>query len=93
MYVLTLTREERQAIDFVGHRYSNGNELFDLLMRCEWDDVEWDEGEDIEFNIPEHVAWEIRENAWWEDGDCEFSFPCFAPELAKKLTTFCEFLI
>tara|TARA_Y100000034_G_C6682479_1_gene300055 strand:- start:376 stop:660 length:285 start_codon:yes stop_codon:yes gene_type:complete len=94
MYTLTLTHEDRKAIDWVGHRYSNGDDLFDLL----WDSIvvgpaivgkKWDDDIDITFHIPEHIAWQIKENAEQEDG----FWPCFADELAIKMQAFCDSIV
>ena len=58
MYTQTLTAGEREAIDWVGGRYSNGDDLADLLMRCGRDgEAEWDDDCDITFRIPELRAY------------------------------------
>lgn len=97
-YTLTLTAGERRAIDWIGHRYSNGHQLFLLLFvesNCSPDYVDWDtHGSmyslmDITFTVPEHVAWQIRDNAENEDG----SWPCFAPELAAKMQQFVDSVV
>jgi hypothetical protein len=70
MYSLTLTADERAAIDWVGYRYSNGDELYNLLWGASKqspDDADWDDPRDITFSIPESVAWAIAENADNED--------------------------
>lgn len=91
MYHLTLTLAERKAIDWIGHRYSNGDELFKLLWGCEnhQPDEDWDFDGDITFDVPQHVAWEIRDNAESEDG----FWPCFAPDLAEKMQAFCDSIV
>lgn len=96
MYSLTLTRNERRAIDWVGHRHSNGNDLADLLCQCEQKtspgyegELDWNEGEDITFFVPEHIAWQIAENAESEDG----LWPCFAKELANKMQAFVDGIV
>ena len=95
MYKLTLTREERNAIDWVGYRYSNGDDLKELICKCtnyksdHYTDNAWVEAENITFYIPEHIAWQIADNAREEDGDGEYTFPCFASELAEKMIAFC----
>lgn len=89
MYKLTLTNSERQAIDWIGERYTNGNDLFDLLLDAKWSHEEWNSQDDIDFQIPESIAWQIAENARQEDGDNEYTFPCFAPELEQKMLAFC----
>lgn len=82
MYHLTLTLSERQAIDWVGYRYPHGDELYEILMDCIPDDVEWRDLGDITFDIPEDIALEIEELLW------ESKFECFSEELASKLVRF-----
>ncbi len=89
MHTLTLTMEERQAIDWVGHRYSNGDDLFDLLQEC--NEEEWDIDSDITFTLPSNTLAEIAQNARDEDGDHQFNFPCFSDELTDKLRAVCKF--
>lgn len=99
MYKLTLTREDRKAIDWVGYRYSNGDELYDLLIRCEFVESyidlreEWISNRNITFIVPEHIAWQIADNARNEDGDFPYNFPCFSDELTSKMMLFCESII
>ena len=105
MYTLTLTHEDRKAIDWVGHRYSNGDDLFLLLWAKEvrknngCDDIEplevdWDCDADITFHIPEHIAWKIKENAETEAWGTIYGFwPCFADELAIKMQAFCDSIV
>ena len=96
MYTLTLTSGQRQAIDFVGDRYAHGDNLFDILMGCEWHDetdraevVEWDSSEDITFWIPEHRAWEINEIR----EDCKGLWDCFDAELVGVMDSFCDKIV
>lgn len=91
-YKLTLTLSERMAIDWIGDRYTNGDELFSLLQFCEGtspEDADWDDERDLTFDVPEHVAWAIRDNAEREDG----TWPCFSPDLASKLQAFCDAIV
>ena len=87
MYKLALTASERQAIDWVGYRYSHGDDLYKLLCKCDWfpNDRDWDSPKEIEFAVSENIAWQIadigEESNWFWD--------CFAEELARKLTDFC----
>ena len=97
-YELTLSRDERKAIEWIGYRYSNGDDLFDLLCKCDYISEHktsnaWDSESDITFLIPEYIAWEIAENAEKEDGDFVYNFPCFAYNFAHKLRLFCENLV
>lgn len=97
MYTLTLTREERKAIDWVGFRYAHGTELYQALADCNWHaqhrvsdsadelDIAWDGDYDITFLIPECVAWEIHNIG----EDCNWLWDCFSPELSYKLNQFC----
>jgi hypothetical protein len=87
MYNLTLTHDERMAIQFVGHRYSNGDDLYLLLWansRIQPDDEDWDAPCDLTFTFPEHIAWQISENAEREEG----RFPLFRPSLVAKMEEF-----
>jgi hypothetical protein len=101
-YTLTLTKSERDAIDWISDRYSNGYALYRLLWLdtpedCitinqphAWDESPgWDSDCDIKFRVPEHVAWQIKDNAESEDGH----WPCFSPELASKMQTFIDGII
>jgi hypothetical protein len=88
-YRLTLTASERRAFDWVGDRYSTGDEWSGLLCACMGPDDEWSADGDITFGIPEHVAWELRDLAEQED----FQFPCFARQLTAKLLNFCESIV
>jgi hypothetical protein len=81
-YRLTLTRDERSAIDWIGDRYWNGDTLSDLLWSDYEGDVEWDDDKDITFSVPWDKAQEIAE--YVED---EF-IPCFDDELTKKINMF-----
>jgi len=85
MYSLTLTAEEREAMDWIGHRYAHGNALSDILTECmaEWD--EWDHEGDLTFMIPEHKAWEINDLLQGED----FELACLCGKFAEKLISFC----
>jgi hypothetical protein len=85
MYSLTLSRSERQAIDWVGYRYGHGDDLFRLLASLEWGEQEWDQLEPMTFNVDEPTAWaiaEIRE-------ECEGRWDCFASPLVEKMEEFC----
>ncbi len=86
MYRLTLTREERKAIDWVGPRYAHGNDLFSVLLDYIPEDKEWDSEEDITFNLPEHVAWRIREIA----EEVNHQWDCFSEALSRKMEDFLE---
>ena len=101
-YQLILTASERQAIDWVGHRYGHGDALYKLLwLESEAtpinDDYEpsldlWDGWCDtcpIMFTIPEYAAWQIREIG----EECEYRWDCFAYELTNKLNHFCDSIV
>lgn len=93
-YTLTLTRGERQAIDWVGHRYAHGDDLYDLLCESDWDvhaccsqeeDWGWLADCPITFNLTEPQAWELLEIA----EESEHRWDCFSPELVAKVEQFC----
>lgn len=91
MYNLTLTSEERKAIDWIGNRYATGYELYHLLfVRCEQSPEEdWDFDGDLTFMIPEYVAWEIQDLAEQEGN----LWPCFADEFKQKMISFIDSII
>ncbi len=84
MYKLSLTKSERDAIDWVGHRYANGNDFADLLLQCMPENTEWDDPYSITFQILEHLAWRIQEIA------DESGWTCFAGSFVEKLDAFLE---
>lgn len=84
MYRLTLTKGERDAVDWVGGRYRHGTDLCRLLCgQCNREPAEadWDDDVEITFVIPEPAAWELNEIIE-EDG-----LACFAEELRAKFYT------
>lgn len=84
-YSLTLTHDERRAIDWVGHRYSNGDRLYLALQHIDVkstpDEADWDHAVDITYNLPEHIAWRIQEIAEEDNG----LWPCFGSALTEKM--------
>lgn len=85
MYQLTLTADERRAIDWVGNRYAHGNDLYSALCDCPCqtpEDADWDADCDITYHVPEHVAWAIGEVI---DAD---NLACFGDGLREKLYRF-----
>lgn len=94
MYKLVLTKGDRDAIDWVGGRYSTGNDLRKLLITCEYEgEGEWDEPGDIMFDIPEHTAWEIKELIDEETNGGRTSIPCFDRSLSEKLWEFVDKIV
>lgn len=92
MYKLTLTKPERMAIDWVGNRYSHGDDLRKILMSCETDapildedDDYWNLDVDITFNIVENEAWKI----FHMGEESNYLWDCFDDDLCQKLDTFC----
>lgn len=86
MYKLTLTKEERKAIDWIGHRYRHGNELRDILdysPQTDGAELEWDDGGAATYDLSESDAWTICEIV--EEG-----LDCFDPDLCAKLHDFAE---
>jgi hypothetical protein len=82
-YGLTLTKSERKAINWIGHRYRHGDEFRRLLMECSStpDDADWDDERDIKYTIPEHIAWAMAEII--DEG-----LDCFSDEFCDKLLAF-----
>lgn len=93
MYTLTLTLNERKAIDWVGDRYGHGHDLYKLIFvgGCESDppEADWDHPTDVSFAISEHVAWQIQQIG----EECEYRWDCFSPEFANKLNSFCDKIV
>ena len=89
-YELVLTSADRQAIDWIGDRYSHGYDLFKLLWNVDTistpDDVDWESNETIIFSLPKHIVQKILRNA--EEEDVPWS--CFSDELANKLNDLIE---
>jgi hypothetical protein len=91
-YTLTLTADERRAIDWVGNRYATGDELRDRLetgIGHDDDEQQWDDKGPVTFSLTEADAWEVRELCEQE----EFLYPCFSPELAAKLQALCDSIV
>ena len=92
MYTLTLTSDERKAVDWIGNRYGHGNDLYKALVKGDWqenDEWGWYGEGDITFTLPEYLAWQIRDIG----EECEYRWDCFAEPLAAKLTEFCEKIV
>lgn len=98
MYTLIITSGERDAFDFVGDRYNNGDAMADILRSCMPDGEEfaaqaWYEPGDVTIKIPEHKAWEIRE--LYEE-DCQgghSGWAMFADELVEKMQEFVDSIV
>lgn len=84
MYTLTLTSDERRAMDWIGDRYEHNN-LYNLykLLCVNSVKVFYIDG-DIKFTIPENIAWQIKNLL--QNGE----FECCAESLVEKLVKFCE---
>jgi hypothetical protein len=73
MYRLTLTRDDRSAMDWIGQRYSHGNALWSKLELSEGVEIsgsEWDQEGDRCYVIPEGVAWDVAELMRQDDMTC-----------------------
>jgi hypothetical protein len=90
MHRLTLTQAERNAIDWIGHRYGNGTDLYRLLwVHSSYSpEVDWDYPGNITFDIPEDIGWNIAEIREEEGG-----WPCFEPLLCDKLDALVDSIV
>lgn len=90
MYRLTLTGQERRAINWIGNRYAHGDKLAHLLwIECEYpNDADWLGADDITFTISEYCAYEIKEIGY----DCNHRWDYFAPALRDKMNDFIEMI-
>lgn len=90
MYSLTLTKDEREAFDWVGGRYSSsGYDMAQLIQEGIPSESSWDDAGDITFSIPEHIAWEMQDLAESEN----FEFACLADSLVSKLWRFLDTIV
>jgi hypothetical protein len=80
-YKLTLTETERDAFDWVGARYSNGDDMRRIFCEYLPEGMDWCQPGDITFDLPEHAAWQIKELSEKDDN----LFPCFSPDLVTKM--------
>ena len=87
-YKLTLTHDERKAIDWIGNRYFHGDELYHLLMDSIkfYNTLEntWIDPITITYEIPEHLAWSIKDGIESEN----YELTCFNDKLKNKLLKF-----
>ena len=90
-YSLTLSESERDAFDWVGHRYSStGFDMASMIQEGMPEDKEWGDSKgDITFNIPEWAAWQMAELAQSE----EHQWPCFSENLAQKMSAFVDAIV
>lgn len=88
MYTLTLTKDERLAFEWIGDRYAAG-EVMRTLVQCLTGDDSWEQDGDMTFTVPEPYAWAIKHLAEDEDG----LWPCFSPELTRKMNDFIERIV
>ena len=90
-YRLTLSLSDRRAIDFVGGRYSCGDELWALLHEsgvvC-FADNEWNEEGDFIYNLPEWAAWNLCDLMREDTEDMETNHPLLGGEVWDKLVDF-----
>ena len=73
MYFMTLTKDDRQAIDWIGDRYSHGSDLKKILESEEVKtspDADWESDLDITYHLPEYKAWELKEIVEEGNLDC-----------------------
>lgn len=90
MYKLTLSADDRSAIDWVGNRYSHGDDLFKAIMGGDSENKSdcWSESEgDITFILPEAIAWDVTDIINGSNLDC------FGEALCRKLRSFADRIV
>jgi len=101
-YKLTLTKEDRKAIDWIGDRYSGAPAVYHACSIAAHDAInagaseesyDWDENGDITYVIPEYLAWGISEAAESDMDGGHSAWPCFAPSLRDKLNSFLDSIV
>lgn len=93
-YTLTLTKADRDAIDWVGDRYSGAPAIFKVWQETETNpERDWSDDGDFTLVIPEHLAWEIRDAAESDAEGGHSTWPCFAPSLKNKLDAFLDSIV
>ncbi len=63
MYTITLRKDDRRAIDWVGDRYGHGTDLRRVLEGeavTAVPDQGWESDLAITYHLPEHLAWEVK---------------------------------
>ncbi len=90
MYSITLNKNDRQAIDWIGDRYSHGSDLKQIL---ESEDVKpspdepWESGQEITYRLPEYKAWELKEIVEEGNLDCINLGSNLAQELTRLVSS------
>ena len=93
VYTLTLTKADRDAIDWVGDRYSGAACIHGAYQKLGVNVGSWDDEGDLTLIMPEHVAWGIQEGAEMDASGGHPTWPCFAPELKAKLDAFLDSIV
>ena len=91
MYILILTASERRAMEWVGHRYSHGDDLVELLTLTAMDMDRWNSDETLAVHLRESLAWEVRDLL--EESREGLTYACFSDSLSAKLNAFCDSII
>jgi len=94
-YKLTLTKGDRDAIDWIGDRYSGAPAIRTAFQHSPFTDldIEWDDEGTVTFDVPEHFAWAIQQAAEEDMAGGYSAWPCFAPELRDKLNAFLDSIV
>lgn len=98
MYKLTLTRDERKAIDWLGECYRHGHELYTLLCVGDWTTesgneltADWDCADALVITMPEYIAWEVKELI--DDSLIGGKLDCFCDDFTDKLLDWCRTIV
>jgi len=92
MYQIKLNQEDRQAIDWIGHRYGHGTSLKNILESLDVErnpDVDWESDIDITYQLPEYKAWQLKEVVEEDNLDCIN----LGSNLAQELTRFINSIV
>ena len=92
MYQLKLAKDDRKAIDWIGHRYGHGTSLKNILESPEIEcspEADWDSDLEITYILPEFKAWELHEVVTQDNLDCIN----LGSNLAQELTRFVNSIV
>ncbi len=89
-YQLTLTKSERSAINWIGYRYSHGDDLYKLLCEAKWSVIEEPDTLEIDWDYQGSITFTLNESLMWEVCDLleDSHYECFSGDLQTKFLNF-----